>query len=240
MGKKILLIIYVVIIVTIICGEVALIAYTTAKSLMGEELIFTDDLWDKIDSESKKAIEKRFECCGYHNSTEYTEIPSSCYKSNSSSTDSPTIFQQGCYDALINWLENNIYTVVAIAALVLVLEVCQIIVATLIIRHFNKVKSNPTILTPSSQELKSRSPPIRQSHIYSSEQSQLHNRSPDHLRSHSPISPGHYNRSPDDHYFPSHSPHYDPHLHDYRHPMNYRRPSYSHRNYTNSAYRDER
>lgn len=44
---------------TIICGEVALIAYTTAKSLMGEELIFTDDLWDKIDSESKKAIEKR-------------------------------------------------------------------------------------------------------------------------------------------------------------------------------------
>jgi len=151
-ANKCLLYMYVIIISCFIIAEVSVGVYVTVVKLLGDGMIVTITLWNKIDEPTRNTLQERFDCCGFQNITVETNgtIPCSCFK-NQTSCDSTTTpadeddyYQIGCYDRIMQWIENNLYTLIVIASLVLFFELCQVVVASLLIQAVGRMKTRPS------------------------------------------------------------------------------------------------
>ncbi|XP_043564777.1 CD82 antigen-like [Chiloscyllium plagiosum] len=98
-------------------------------------------------------IQKEFQCCGYYNSTDWeqddlilsTSLPCSC--SNFTVDDSTFfctinessyIYPQGCRTQIKQWLNSNISTVLVAAAVLLLIQVLQFIMAVYLFKSIKK------------------------------------------------------------------------------------------------------
>jgi hypothetical protein len=86
-------------------------------------------------------LELEFKCCGVHNFTDYTRsnytIPPSCHESQL--LDKP-IFTQGCADAIIDWIWDELPVIGGILGAILFLEVFGLIASIAMIvaiSHFS-------------------------------------------------------------------------------------------------------
>lgn len=74
-------------------------------------------------------LQDYFSCCGGYNSTDYTlnniTIPNSCYSDESKTH----IFNEGCADAVIDWIEDKTPGIIAVLALTFVIEILLTIFA---------------------------------------------------------------------------------------------------------------
>ena len=103
--------------------------------------VFTD-AYGQNRSDLIKAVEdleREFECCGVRNSTDYIKenytIPASCYQNQS--FDKPK-FQQGCADAIIDWIWDELPVIGSVIGALLLIEICGLIASialTIAISH---------------------------------------------------------------------------------------------------------
>ena len=97
---------------------------------------YNDNLWSIFDkaytqnnTDNQRAIEKlekEFECCGVYAPSDYKDvnrtIPASCYKG-----DSIVPFQDGCSDAILDWIQDELPAISGIIGAVLFLEIFGLI-----------------------------------------------------------------------------------------------------------------
>ncbi|XP_067907304.1 CD82 antigen-like isoform X2 [Heterodontus francisci] len=105
--------------------------------------------WNLLD-----AIQKEFQCCGYHNSTDWEQnelilssktLPCSCsnYTVADSTylcivTESSYIYPEGCSTEIKQWLSNNILTLLGAAVVLLIIQVLQFIMAMYLLKYIKK------------------------------------------------------------------------------------------------------
>lgn len=97
---------------------------------------YDDNLWnifekayiqnDTANQRGIEKLEKEFECCGVYGSSDYNDvnrtIPASCYKG-----DSTVLFEEGCSDAILDWIQDELPAISGIIGAVLVLEIFGLI-----------------------------------------------------------------------------------------------------------------
>jgi len=135
--KRLFLYLYGLILIIIMILELA--AFITAMS-------FSADVRDKYDEGLRKVfkdaysdnetdirssvekLEEVFECCGADGPQDYEKInrtiPASCYKGQDTSKEK---FQDGCADAIIDWIWDEMPAIGSIIGVVLVLEIFGVI-----------------------------------------------------------------------------------------------------------------
>ncbi|XP_078077277.1 CD82 antigen-like [Mustelus asterias] len=107
--------------------------------------------WNLLD-----VIQKEFQCCGYYNSTDWEQnalmllnktLPCSC--SNYIEADftfpctvkeSADIYPKGCSEEIKQWLSSNIFTLLGAAAVLLLVQVLQFIMAVYLLKYIKKRK----------------------------------------------------------------------------------------------------
>ena len=131
MQKRVFLYIYACTLALLMLTELGLfIAALALKGDIREEYdknlwtIFNDAYTKNVTDNERgiERLEKEFECCGVYGSGDYADvnrtIPLSCYKN----PETETLYDIGCADAILDWINDELPTISGIIGAVFVLE----------------------------------------------------------------------------------------------------------------------
>ncbi|XP_035679221.1 tetraspanin-9-like isoform X1 [Branchiostoma floridae] len=102
------------IVIFLLLGEISLIVVIILQR--NELELFTGQLWDALNDETKYFFQKQFECCGFQNVTDYAlpvaDLHQSCFSINN--TVPASLYARGCFTGVETWAQDNMDVLIGI------------------------------------------------------------------------------------------------------------------------------